>query len=165
MGELIKTIAADPRTGTAIKGAGIGLGVAGAIQEGRAAEAESKSAQNLAEFNARVQEREATAIKQKSVFESKRAATAAAERRSAQKASIATAGGLGSPVATDLAAEQAAEDELEQLLISFEGQTGVGRARSQAAIDRAGGRIAKRRGESLKTASRIKAGTSLLTGF
>jgi hypothetical protein len=144
---------------------GTGLSVLGNIQAGQAAESQAKSAESLAEFNAAVQRREATAIEQKSKFESKRAAQEAHRRRGAQEVAGAARGVAGSPVAEDLAVSQAAEDELEQMLIAFEGQTLAGRARSQADLDIATGKIARRKGRAAKRAGLIKAGTSLLTGF
>ncbi len=155
--------AAMTAKGLAVIGAGVEA--AGQIQAGRAAETEAKSAQNLAEFNARVQEREATARRQKAAFEQRRQAKRGERVKSALTASVAAAGGLGSPVAADLAAEQAAELELENLLIGFEGEVGARRAESQAEIDRLQGKVARRRGKAAVTASRFKAGTTLLTGF
>lgn len=145
--------------------AGAGVAAAGAIQQGRAAEAAAESAQNIAEYNAAVQEREAQAIRQKATFEQKRQAERAAKVKSALTARLAAAGGLGAPVAADLAAEQAAELELENLLIGFKGEVGARRALSQAELDRLSGRVARRRGEAKKQAALFRAGTTLLTGF
>lgn len=144
---------------------GLGLGAAGLLQAGQATAAQAESAQNIAKFNAQVQKREATARRQRATFEQRRQVKRGARIKSAQIVDIATAGGLGAPVAADLAAEQAAEQELENLLIGFEGEVGAGRALSQAELDRLSGRVAKRRGRAAVTASRIGAGTSLLTGF
>ena len=145
--------------------AGTGLAVGGAIQQGRAADAAGKSAENVAAFNAQVQQKEAKAIKQKSAFESKRAAQEAHRRRGTQEVAGAKRGIAGTPVAEDLAVAQAEEDELEQLLIGFEGQVGAGRANRQSELDLLGGKLARRKGTTAKKASRIKAGASLLTGF
>lgn len=145
--------------------AGTGIAAAGQIQAGRVAAAEAKSAQNIAEFNAQVQEREAEALRLKSRFEQERQVKRAERVKATLTAGIAAAGGLGSPVAVDLAAEQAAELELENLLIGFEGEVGAQRALSQAEIDRLSGRVARRRGKAAVTASRFRAGTTLLTGF
>lgn len=144
---------------------GVGLAVAGKVQEGRVARAEGKSAQNIANFNAAVQEREAEAERQKARFEQTRQAKRGVRVKSAQRAAIATAGGLGSPVAADLAAEQAAELELENLLIGFEGEVLAKRAESQAELDRLQGRLFKKRGKNIERAKQIGAGTTLLTGF
>jgi hypothetical protein len=129
----------------------------------KASRAEGKSAQNLAEFNAAVSEQEAKAIRAKGTFEGRRAATDATARRSALKAKIATAGGASSPVAEDIIAAQAAEDELEQLLIGFEAETGARRAESQAAIDRLGGKAAKQRGKNRARAANIGLATQIAT--
>ena len=145
--------------------AGTGIAVAGQIQAGRAAEAQGRSEQNMAEFNAKVQEQEAKALRQRAGFAQQRQVRKGARIKSALTAQLGFAGGLGSPVAGDLTAEQAAELELENLLIGFEGETAARRAESQAELDRFGGRIARRRGKNLKTASLFQAGSTLLTGF
>ncbi len=167
--------------------AGIGLGVAGTLQAGRASAAQvgaqtqaqvvqARSLQNIASFNALVMRREAEAIKQRALFEQKRQAERGARVKSALVARIAAAGGLGSPVAADLAAEQAAELELENLLVGFEGEILAGRAETQAELDRLQARIFGRRAEevgrvgritarNLRTASFLGAGKTLLTGF
>ncbi len=144
---------------------GTGIAVAGQLQAGQAAKTQEKSAENIAAFNVAVQEREAKAIKERTIFAGKRQAKKAAEIKSALTAKLGAAGGLGSLVAADLAAEQAAELELEGLLIGFEGEELAGRALSQAEIDRLSGRVAKRRGKAAVSASRIRAGGTLLTGF
>lgn len=144
---------------------GAGVKAAGALQKGRAAEAQAESARNIAEYNAAVQEREAQAIRQKGAFEQKQQAKRGARIKSALTARIAAAGGLGAPVAADLAAEQAAELELENLLIGYEAEVGARRALSQAELDRLSGRVARQRGKVAKRAARFEAGTTLLTGF
>ena len=145
--------------------AGTTISAAGAIQAGRVAEAEGKSRQNIAEYNALVQEREAEAIRQQAGFESKRQAKRAARVKSTLTAELGAAGGLGSLVAGDLAAEQAAELELENLLIGFGGEVAAGRAETQAELDRLQGKLYRRRGKAEKAASYYRAGGTLLTGF
>jgi len=137
----------------------------GMYQQGKAADVQAKSAQNVANYNAAVAEQQAEAERQKATFEQKRQAERAARIKSAQEVGLAKAGGLGSPVAGDLAAEQAAELELENLLIGYEGEVGARRAGSQATLDRLQGRIYRQKGESRKTASYYGAGSTLLTGF
>ena len=144
---------------------GTGVMAAGQIQQGRVAEAEGRSRQNIAEYNAAVQAREAEAIKQQAGFESKRQAKRAARVKSALTAELGAAGGLGSPVAADLAAEQAAELELENLLIGFGGEVEAGRAETQAELDRLQGKLYRRRGKAARKASYFRAGGTLLTGF
>ena len=130
-----------------------------------AAVVESKSAKNIAYYNALVQEREAEALRQQAGFESKRQAKRAARVKSTLTAALGAAGGLGSPVAADLAAEQAAELELENLMIGFGGEVGAGRAETQAELDILQGRLTKLKGRNLRLARNVQFGTTLLTGF
>jgi hypothetical protein len=144
---------------------GTTAGVAGAIQTGQAAQAQAESAEAVAAHNILVQEQEAEAIRQKAKFEQQRLAKRGERVKSTLTARIAKAGGLGAPVAADLAAEQAAELELEELLVGFRGEVGAKRALSQAELDRISGRVAKRKGRATVTAARFGAGETLLTGF
>lgn len=144
---------------------GTGLAAVGALQQGRAEKSAQKSAQNMANYNAAIQEREAKALRQKAVFEQQRQAKRGERVKSSLIAALGAAGGLGSPVAADLAAEQAAELELENILIGYEGEIGAERALSQAQLDRLQGKIYKQRGKTLKRASYFGAGTTLLKGF
>lgn len=127
--------------------------------------AEGKSLQNIAEFNAQVQEREAEAVRQKAGFEQERQAKRGERVKSALTARLGAAGAISSPVAFDLALEQAEEIELENLLIGFEGETAARRALSRAELDRLQGQLARQRGKSAARAANIQFGTSLLTGF
>lgn len=144
---------------------GTGVAAAGGISGGMAAASQAEAAQNLANFNAAVQEQEARAIKERAKFAQKRQAERGARVKSALEAALGKVGGLGAPVAADLAAEQAAELELENLLIGFEGEIGARRALSQAEIDRISGKIVKQRGRAARTAGFFGAGGTLLTGF
>ncbi len=124
---------------------------------------EGRSAQNIANFNAEVAEREAEAQRIRAGFAQQRQAKRGAQIKSALTAKIAAAGGIGSPVAADLAAEQAAELELENLLIGFEGEVLAGQAESQAVLDRLSGRLARQRGKTAGRAANIAFGTQLAT--
>jgi hypothetical protein len=142
-----------------------GLATAGILQSGEASAADAESRQNIANFNAQVQRQEAVAKRTATRFASKRQAKSAARTKGTLETRIAAAGGAGSPVAIDLAAEQASELELENLLIGFEGEVAATQAERQAELDIASGKIARKRGSNLQTASRIQAGTTLLKGF
>ena len=134
----------------------------------RGLRAVGQSEQNIAEYNAAVAEQEAKALRARAAFAQKRQAKRGAEIKSALTAKIAAAGGLGSPVAADLAAEQAAEIELENLLIGFEGEVGAQKALTQAELDRLAGRLAKQRGKAAARRANIQFGmqaATLLTGF
>ncbi len=150
----------DPLTAAAV------LIAAGQIQEGRAAAAEGKSAQNIQNYNAAVAESEAKAIEQKGKFEGVRQAKETARIKSSLRARLGISGAridVGAPVL--LAEEQAAELELEGFLIGAEARAKAGRARSQAELDRLQGRLFRERGRQQRTASFLKAGGTLLTGF
>lgn len=151
--------------GTLLKLGGKGLEAFGGIRGSQASQAEIKTLENLAAYNAQLQEREAKAIEQKARYEQEREAKKAARLKGTLTADIAKAGGLGSPVAADLAADLAAELELENLLIGYEGQVGAARARSQAEFDRYQAGIYKRRRKAAKKAGYIGLGKTLLTGF
>lgn len=130
--------------------------------------AEGKSAQNIANFKAAVEEQKAKAETAKAGFKSKRQAKAGVAAKSTLIAKLATGGGIGSPVASDLIAEQAEETELENILIGFEGEVASQRALNQAEIDRLGGKLAKQRGKSGARAANVQFGVqvaSFLTGF
>jgi hypothetical protein len=126
---------------------------------------DAKSRENLAKFNARVAENEATSKRQATRFASKRQAENAARIKSRQKAGIAAAGGTGSEVAEDLQAAQATELELENLLLGFEGEVSAQQSKEQAKLGRAQARIIRKKGQSEALAANIKFGTTLLAGF
>jgi hypothetical protein len=132
-----------------------------ALSGAKGLRAEGKSAQNIANYNAAVSEQEAAAQRQKARFEQERQAKEAERKKSAQIAKIAGAGGLGSPVAADLVAEQAAELELENLLIGYEGEVAAKRAESQATLDRLQGKLAKQRGKNAARAANVGFGMQL----
>lgn len=125
--------------------------------------AEGKSAQNIAEFNAQIEEQNAIAVKNKALFEQQRQAKKGTAIKSSQIARLAKGGGLGSPVTGDLVAEQASELELENLLIGFEGEVAAQQRLSQAELDRLSGRLSKQRGKSAARAANVGFGIQLAT--
>lgn len=146
--------------------AGVGLIAAGQIQEGRAAAAEGKSAQNIQNYNAAVAESEAKAIEAKGRFEGIRQVKEAARIQSALRARLGVSGvrtDVGAPVL--LAEEQAAESEIAGYLIGAEARAKAGRARSEATLARLQGKLFRERGRAQRTAAFMKAGGTLLTGF
>jgi len=135
-----------------LSAAGTGLAAAGQMQAG-------KSAEDQAEFNAATARNEATATRQKARFDRARQAKEGSRIKGALAARAAKSGArtdVGSPVL--VAAEQAAELELDNLLIGFEGETMARKHESQARIDEFGGSVSKQ-------ASRIGAGSTMLQGF
>lgn len=125
--------------------------------------AEGRSAQNIANFNAAVEEQKAEAERQRAAFAQKRQAKRAAEIKSTLTAKLGVAGGLGSPVAGDLAAEQAAELELENLLIGFEGEVAAGKAETQAELDILQGKLSRQKGKSAARRANVQFGVQLGT--
>ena len=142
-----------------------GVSAFGALQQGEAARAEAESQRNIALFNAQVAEQEAEAEKARAAFAQERQAKEAAQRKSKLRADIAQAGGTGSPVAADLAAELGEELELENLLIGFEGAVRAQRLREEAKLLRVQGKLFRQRGKAQQRASRVRAGQSVLKGF
>ncbi len=124
---------------------------------------EGKSAQNIANFNAAVAEQQAAAARIKAKFAQKRQVKRGEEIKSALTAKIGAAGGIGSLVAADLAAEQAAEIELGILVTGFEGEIAAGQAESQAELDRLTGRIAEQRGKAAARTANVQFGIQLGT--
>lgn len=128
-----------------------------------AARTAGKSAQNIANFNAAVAKQEGVAVKERAKFGQKRQAKRAVKAESALTAKLAAAGGLSSPVAGDILAEQAAESELESLLIGFEGEVAARRAETQAELDKLQGRLSKAKGKAAARAANIRFGTQVAT--
>ena len=145
---------------------GTGLQAAGQIQAGRAAAAEGKSAQNIANYNAAIQEQQAKAIEAKASFDQSRQAEAGSGILGQLRASMGASGamlGVGTPLS--LESEQQAELDLQNLLIGFEGGTQAARARSQGTLDILGGELASERGKAAQKASYVSAAGTILTGF
>lgn len=128
--------------------------------------AEGKSAQNISEFNAQVEEQRAKGERTKAAFAQKRQAKKGVEIQSTLQAKLGKAGGIGSPVAGDLVGAQAEELELENLLIGFEGEVAAQQAESQAELDRLQGKLAKQRGKNAARRANVQFGTQIATlGF
>jgi len=146
--------------------AGAATGAFAQIKAGQAQVAEAKSQQRVSEYNALVAQREARAEQQRGVFAQTRQAEEAARQMSALRAGFGAAGAvptMGAPVAA--LAEQAAESELEQLLIGYESQLAQQRLMSEAELRQMEAKAFRRRGKAARTASYLRAGTTLLTGF
>ena len=128
--------------------------------------AEGKSAQNIAEYNAKVAEQQAEAELAAGAFKQIRQAKKGERIKSSLIADIGGAGGVpGTGTGLLLESEQADELELENLLIGYESEVSARRSESQATLDRLQGRLAKMRGKNLARAANVQFGTQLLTGF
>jgi len=138
-------------TGVEMLAAGSAIvGAVGAIQQG-------KAQQSMANYNAAVAERAAESAKVAAAFEESAQRSQAEKLRSTQRALFARSGVTpeGSPLLVE--ADTAAQAEQDALAIRFSGSAAEARAKSQAAMSRFEGRVAKQ-------ASMFKAGTSLLSG-
>jgi hypothetical protein len=131
---------------------GTGVQAYGQLQAGKEEDSTSR-------YNQQVKEREAQALEQQKRVESRRQAEEASRRLSTLKLNLGASGQVtseGTPL--QIIREQARQDELENLNIGYEGTTGAENLRAQ-------GREIRRQGKVAKQASRIKAGSTLLTGF
>jgi regulator of protease activity HflC (stomatin/prohibitin superfamily) len=152
--------------GTILSIAGFGMSAMGALGQGQTAAADARAQAAVMEYNARVQEQEARAIRAQAEYKAKRQAEEAARYASSLRAGMAASGVVtseGTPLMIE--AKQAAESELENLMIGYQGQVGANRALSQASLDRMQADIYKRKASSASRAGLMGAGTTLLTGF
>lgn len=134
--------------------AGAGLSAAGAVQQGRQAEA-------LGAANARAQEQQAAATRGAAAFEEERLRERQRALKSEQRAVLGAAGTTleGSPLLA--MAEDAAAMELDALALRHSGSLEEARARGQAALDRWDGNTA-RRNSYWKGSARLLDGATVL---
>ena len=151
---------------TALILAGTAVTAGSSIAQGQAAKAQAKSQQGITRFNAQVAQREAEAEEQRTAFAQGRQAESARAVQGSLRAKLAKSGavlGEGAPLA--LEAEQAAESELESLLIGFEGAQRAASLRSQATGLQRQAKDIGAAGRRAATAGFVGAGSSLLQGF
>lgn len=144
----------------------VGTMVAGQVYQGMAASAVGKSEQNMANYNAQVQQQQALAIEQETAIKQKRQVQAAERKRSELLAKLGTSDVVSTKgAALKLLVKQAEESAQVGLDIGYEGATRAERARSQARLDIMGGKLARKRGRQKATGAYIGAGTSLIKPF
>jgi sRNA-binding protein len=147
-------------------GGAIGMEALGQYQSGQAAAAQAKGQQAVAEYNAKVAEQQAKAEEQATAYKQRTAAEEAARYQSSIEAGLGTSGVVqneGAPLLVQ--ATQAAQSELDNMMIGYEGQVAAGQSRNQAGLNRLQGDIFGQQAKSAKAAGAIGAGTSLLSGF
>lgn len=157
----------DPITIAAVAvAAGTTVQAFGQYKEGEAASAEAKGQQAMSEYNAKLAEREAQAAEARTGVASQRQAEEAERIRGSLEAGLGASGTVSS-VGTPLMiqARQAAESELDNLMIGHQGLTDAARLRSQGALDLMQSKIYGQKAKSAKAAGMIGAGGTLLTGF
>lgn len=144
----------------------IGAIAGGLIYGGISASQQGKSEQELAEYNASLERQRAREIESATRFKQLRQAEAGARELSAMQAGAGASGAVTTRDAPVIAqAKQEAELELENIGIGREGLIKAGQARSRAAMYKAQGKLAKRRGINEMIGSFAGAGGTLLGGF
>ncbi len=141
---------------TGVEVAAISAGLAAAVGAVGAI-SQSRAAANVADYNAKVAENDAIAVRQASQFEEQRVRERNQRLMASQKAAFGAAGvrAEGSPL---MVLQSTAEDaEIDALAVRYSGSIQEARAKSEAAAARADGRAAR-------TGGFFRAGTSLLTG-
>lgn len=142
------------------------VAAAGAIISGSAAASQAKGQQAIANYNAKVSERNAQYVEQQAAYKQKLQAQDNARRQSTLEAGLAASGAApaeGTPLL--LQSQQASQGELEMMMTGYQGQIGADQSRSQAAIDRAQASIYGTQAGYAVASGVTGAGTSLLKGF
>jgi hypothetical protein len=160
----------DPITlglvGVGMGAAGMGMGAMGQAAAGQAASAQAKGQQAMANYNAAVAQQQARATEQATLYKQQKAADAAARQQGAMRASLGASGAVpteGTPLL--LQSKQAAESQLDNLMIGYQGQVAAAQQRSQAGLDTMQAGIYGQQASAASQAGMIGAGSTLLTGF
>ena len=135
------------------------LMAAGTVMKAKGEYEAGQAEQAAANYNAKVLERQAQAREQKGLYDSRRQAEYASRQESSIRAGLGGSGAVmteGSPLM--IQSEQAAQNELDNLLIGYDSAIDAQTYRSQAAQSKYAGKIASRAGKT-------QAFTTLLTGF
>ena len=151
---------------TALTAAGVGISALGTYQAGQAQAEQAKGQQAMAEYNAQVARQEAKALETRSLYESRLQNKEAQRIGSSLEAGLAASGvspSAGTPLL--IQATQAAESEMENLMIGYEGRTAAGRAMSQSKLDTMQAGIYGTAAKNYSRGGMIGAGATLLTGF
>ncbi len=136
---------------------------AGTYMQGQAASDQAKAQAAQGRRNADVAERDAVATDIKTRFDQVRDVQRGERAVGKVRAKLGTSGAIISDDAPQrIVAEQIMENELQNAMIGYSGATQASRLRSQAAGLRSGADIADIRADSLKTATLLNTGSSLL---
>lgn len=152
-------------------------GAEAAKMEAMAQAEQAQSQQKLSDYNAQIQKREAEQIEYQTAARQKQQRASATRDESSLQAGL-SASGVVSTAGTPLMiqARQAAENELDNLMIGYEGNIASQRSREQAKLDTYQGRYygaqsgnallaGRMNADTARRTSRLQAGTTLLTGF
>lgn len=146
--------------------AGLLLMAGARIYSGIAGAQEAKANQAMMKYNAQLSERAAKQKELETEYKAKRQAEVAERRLSSMRAEMGAAGVVPSAGTSLLVqATQAFENERENLMIGYEGQSEATALRSEAAGYRMRGKAYGQKARSSLIAGGIGAGATLLTGF
>jgi hypothetical protein len=149
----------------ALLAAGTATATIGAIQQGKAAEAQSKSEQDILNFNAAQKVKEAEEHRTAAQEQAAKFAKQGRRLRGTQRVAIARGGVLAVGTPALLLEETAQELEADRLAILEQGFLRGEFAESEAFGARFAGVSARARGRNIKRGSRLAAGGTLLTGL
>ncbi len=144
--------------------AGASVGAYGAIQAGKAAEAQSKSEQDILNFNAQQKIKEAQEQREAAAAQAKKFKRRGEALKGEQRVAISRGGVLVEGTPALLLEETAQELEADRLSILEQGFLRGEFAESEAFGLRFQGTSARARGKNLKRGSRLTAAGTLLTG-
>lgn len=136
------------------------------IMAARHADAMGKNNQAIMDYNAKVDEQNAQAVEQQTMYEQKQQAENADRSLSSMRAGLGASGAVtteGSPL--EVMAKQASEFEQDNLMTGYEGRTRANQWRNQATADTMTGRMYRIAGKNARNAGYMAAGGTLLTGF
>jgi len=145
--------------------AGTAMGAHSQYEAGQQAKRDAKAQQELAEYNAKLKERQAEAERERAQEEARQFEKEGERLLGTQQVQLAKGGvltGIGTPAL--LLEETAQELEADRLRILKEGYLAESFRKSEAEGLRFGGRIAKARGAAAAKAGTFKAAGSILTG-
>jgi len=146
--------------------AGTGMSALSTYRQGQYASNQAKAQAKISDYNAQVADADATAIKQKSIFDQVRAVKSGARKVGSLRAGMSTSGAVLSEGAPATAvAQQAYENALDVAMIGYEGMVGARKQRSAAAMYRASAANQRSQAKYAKRAGTFGAVTKLLTGF
>ena len=146
--------------------AGSAIGAYGAISQGQAAKAQSKSEQDILNYNAAQKIKEAEEMQIAASEEASKFAKDARRFKGTQRVAIAREGVLASEGTPALLLEETAQElEADRIAILKQGFLRSEFAESEAFGLRFQGKSAIARGKNLQTGSYLQAGGTLLTGL
>lgn len=144
---------------------GLALQTYGNVMGAMTQDAQGKSAQNMADYNAEISMREKHMIEQRGKGASIQQAEMASRRESTMLAKMGKSGVVtqtGSPL--EILEEQGVQSEAENLGIGYDTQVAASQAESQAGLHTMQGKIYREKGKNLRNAGYISTAQTLLFG-